>query len=87
MPTPEIIERVRKLQDELGETTPDPARAPDVDAIKKQIAVVLAEPEHKPHYKSLSDKLLFHYIGFQIDHPKLAQSMESLADSLAKAGL
>jgi hypothetical protein len=87
MPTPEIIERVRKLQDELGETTPDPARAPDVDAIKKQIAIVLAEPEHKPHYKSLSDKLLFHYIGFQIDHPKLAQSMESLVDSLAKAGL
>jgi hypothetical protein len=87
MPTPEIIERVRKLQDELGEATPDPVRAPDVDAIQKQIAVVLAEPEHKPHYKSLSDKLLFHYIGFQIDHPKLAQSMESLVDSLAKAGL
>lgn len=87
MPTPEIIERVRKLQDELGETTPDPATAPDVEAIQKQIAVVLAEPEHEPHYKSLGDKLLFHYIGFQIDHPKLAQSMESLADSLAKAGL
>jgi hypothetical protein len=87
MPTPEIIERVRKLQDELGETQPDPARAPDVDAIQKQIAVVLAEPEHKPHYKSLSDKLLFHYIGFQIDHPKLAASMESVVDSIAKAGL
>ena len=87
MPPPEIIERVRKLQDELGETTPDPATAPDVEAIQKQIAVVLAEPEHKPHYKSLSDKLLFHYIGFQIDHPQLASSMESLADSLAKAGL
>jgi hypothetical protein len=87
MPTPEIIERVRKLQGELGETQPDPARAPDVDAIQKQIAVVLAEPEHKPHYKSLSDKLLFHYVGFQIDHPKLAASMESLVDSLAKVGL
>ncbi|MEO8840743.1 MAG: DUF4404 family protein [Kofleriaceae bacterium] len=87
MPTPEILERVKKLQDELGETTPDPAKAPDIDAIQKQIAVVLAEPDHKQHYKSLSDQLLFHYIGFQIDHPKLAQSMESLADSLAKAGL
>ena len=86
MPTPEIIERVRKLNDELGETQPDPAKAPDVDAIKKQVAVVLAEPDHKPHYKSLSDKLLFHYVGFQIDHPKLATSMESLVDSLAKAG-
>ncbi|MFT3693014.1 MAG: DUF4404 family protein [Kofleriaceae bacterium] len=87
MPTPEIIERVRKLDEELGETQPDPAKAPDVEAIKKQIAVVLAEPEHKPHYKSLSDKLLFHYIGFQIDHPKLAASMEQLVDSLQKAGL
>jgi Domain of unknown function (DUF4404) len=87
MPTPEIIERVRKLQDELGETQPDPAKAPDVDAIKQQIAVLLAEPDHEPHYKSLSDKLLFHYIGFQIDHPKLAASMESLVDSLAKVGL
>lgn len=87
MPTPDIIERVRKLQDELGEAQPDPAKAPDVEAIKLQIAVVLAEPDYKPHYKSLSDKLLFHYIGFQIDHPKLASSMESLVDSLAKAGL
>jgi hypothetical protein len=85
--TPDIIERVRKLNDELGETQPDPARAPHVAEIKQHIATVLAEPDHKPHYKSLSDKLLFHYVGFQIDHPKLASSMESLVDSLAKAGL
>ncbi len=87
MPTPEIIERVRKLQDELGETQPDPARAPDVDVLKQHVATVLAEPDHTPHYKSLSDKLLFHYIGFQIDHPELAASMESLVDTLAKFGI
>lgn len=87
MPTPEIIERVRKLDEELGQTQPDPARAPDVEELRKHTATVLAEPDHAPHYKSLSDKLLFHYIGFRQDHPQLAASMESLVDSLQKAGL
>jgi hypothetical protein len=87
MPTPDIIERVRKLHDELGETTPDPANAPAVAELKQQLTTVMLEPTVVPHYKSLGDKLLFHYIGFQIDHPKLAASMESLADSITKAGL
>jgi hypothetical protein len=87
MPTPDIIERVRSLRDELGETQPDPARAPDVEDLKAHADRVLAEPDHAAHYKSLSDRLLFHYVGFQIDHPKLAASMESLVDTIAKAGL
>ncbi|CAN5287274.1 hypothetical protein BH11MYX1_BH11MYX1_55040 [soil metagenome] len=87
MPTPEIIERVRKLHDELGETQPDPAKAEHVAELRKQIDTVLAEPAHEPHYKSLSDKLLFHYVGFQIDHPKLAASMESIVDQIQKAGI
>jgi Domain of unknown function (DUF4404) len=87
MPTPEIIERVRKLHDELGETQPDPAKQPAVEDLKRELQTVMLEPEHKPHYKSLSDKLLFHYIGLSIDHPKLAQSMQGLVDSLAAAGL
>ncbi len=87
MPTPEIIERVRKLDEELGETQPDPAKAGHVAELRKHIETVLAEPEHRPHYKSLGDKLLFHYVGFQIDHPKLAASMESLVNTLATVGL
>ncbi len=87
MPTPDIIERVKKLQDELGEVQPDPAKAPDVEALKQQIDMVLAQPDHAAHYKSLGDKLLFAYVGFQIDHPELASSMETLADTLAKIGL
>ncbi|GEM_PF-3569015 len=87
MPTPEIIERVRKLNEELGETQPDPAKAEHVAELRKQIDTVLAEPDHKPHYKSLSDRLQFHYVGFQIDHPKLATSMESLVNTLATVGL
>jgi hypothetical protein len=87
MPTPELIERVRSLRDELGETQPDPALAPSVEELKAQADRVLAEPDHVPHYKTLGDRLLFHYVGFQIDHPKLAASMQGVVDSLAKAGL
>jgi len=87
MPTPEIIERVRKLNDELGETRPDSPHAPAIAELKQHVSTVIAEPDHKPHYKSLSDQLLFHYVGFQIDHPKLATSMESLVQTLATVGL
>jgi hypothetical protein len=87
MPTPDIIERVRGLRDELGETEPDPALAPSVEELKAQADRVLAEPDHAPHYKSLSERLLAYSAGFQTDHPKLAASMESLVDTIAKAGL
>ncbi len=87
MPTPEIIERVRKLDEDLGQSQPDPAKQPSVDEIRQHTQQVLSEPDHTPHYKSLSDKLLFHYIGFKMDHPQLAASMESLVDSLQKAGI
>ena len=87
MPTPEIIARVQQLHDELGATQPDPAKQPAIDELKQQLQAVMLEPTARPHYQSLADKLLFHYVGFQIDHPKLAASMESLVDALAKAGL
>jgi len=89
MPLPAIIERVKQVHDELGEAQPDFTRAPDVDvdAIKKQLAAVMLEPDYKPHYKALGDKLLYAYVGFEIDHPELAKSMETLANELAKAGL
>lgn len=87
MPTPEIIERVKQLHDDLSATQPDPARQPAVDELKAELQTVMLEPDHAPHYKSLSDKLLFHYVGFQIDHPKLAGSMQGLVESLARAGL
>jgi hypothetical protein len=87
MPTPAIIERVKQVQAELGETQPDPARAPAVNTLKQALDTVMLDPTQATHYKGLGDKLLFHYIGFQIDHPKLAASMENLANELAKAGL
>jgi len=83
MPTPDLIERVRSLRDELGETQPDPR----IDELKAQADKVLAEPDHAPHYTSLADRLRFHYTGFKNDHPALATSMQSLVDTLGKAGL
>jgi hypothetical protein len=89
MPTPAIIERVKQVQAGLAEAQPDPAKvAPShVDALKQQLDTVMLDPTKVAHYTSLGDKLLFAYVGFQIDHPKLASTMESLANDLAKAGL
>jgi hypothetical protein len=87
MPTPEIIERVRSFRDELGETQPDQARAPHVEELRQHVDRVLAQPDQEPHYRALSDRLLFHATGFQIDHPALSASMQALADSLAKVGI
>ena len=81
MPTPEIIERVRQLDAELAETQPNPATAPGIETLRMQVKTVMLEPEHLPHYKSLGDKLLFHYVGFQIDHPQLAAAMERVTSS------
>jgi len=73
---------------DLAEAQPDPAKVPDldVDDLKKQLSVVMLQPDHAPHYDKLADKLLYAYIGFQIDHPKLARTMEQLAADLAAAG-
>jgi hypothetical protein len=83
MPTPELIERVKSLRGELGALQPDPAKATAVDELQQRLDAVLREPAHLPHYTSLSDRLLLHYVGFQIDHPKLATTMESLANALS----
>ena len=83
MPTPEVIEKVRQLHAELEEQ-PD---APDLESLRKQIDTVLVEPFHAPHYHGLRDKLLFAYVGFEIDHPKIASTMQSVINSLTVAGL
>jgi hypothetical protein len=87
MPTPAIIERVKQVQAELGDTMPSPTAAPAVNTIKQALDTIMLDPTQVTHYKGLGDKLLFHYVGFQIDHPKLAKSMEDLANSLAAAGI
>ena len=84
MPTPAIIESVKKVHDELGEAQPASA---DVDTIKQQLATVMVEPTHEPHYANLGARLRSAFAGFQTDHPQLAASMETLANELSKVGL
>lgn len=83
MPTPELIQRVKSLRGELEALQPDAAKAPAVTELQQHLDAVIREPAQIAHYTSLSDRLLFHYVGFQIDHPKLATSMESLANALS----
>jgi len=76
MANPEIIERVKELHAELKD---DPTK----QDVAKQLEVVLLEPEHAPHYKKLSDKLL----ALEVDHPRLAGSIQRLVNLLNSAGL
>jgi len=87
MPTPSVLEGVKAVRDQLQETQSNASGAGNVDAIKRQLDAVLLEPQHKPHYRALRDKLREAYGGFLTDHPALAAAMDSLANELSKAGL
>ncbi|HEY1546226.1 MAG TPA: hypothetical protein VGG28_00330 [Kofleriaceae bacterium] len=76
MPSNEILDRVRALH---GELKADPAHGDATRALE----TVMLEPDSKAHYKSLSDRLL----ELEVDHPKLAASIQSLVDLLNAAGL
>lgn len=76
MANPEIIERVKQLHTELKD---DPTK----QDVTKQLEVVLLEPDHAPHYKTLRDQLL----ALETDHPRLAGAIQRLVDSLSSAGL
>jgi hypothetical protein len=43
----------------------------------------MLEPDQKAHYSSLADKLL----ALEVDHPKLATSIQQLVELLTSAGL
>jgi hypothetical protein len=76
MPSNEILDRVRALH---GELQTDPAHGEATRALE----TVMLEPESKAHYKSLSDRLL----ELEVDHPKLASSIQQLVSLLDAAGL
>lgn len=88
MPTPEIIQRVKALQQRIAETPDLPSHVqPDISAIQKQIDTIMLEPDKVPHYTSLNDRLLLAFVKFQVDHPKLASAMVDVTNALAAAGL
>jgi hypothetical protein len=87
MPTPAIIDKVRQLQTELGETQPSPAIQPEVEDLKAMVDAVMLDPEHAPHYTSLRDRLRLAEARFETDHPQLAASMQAVMNALNTAGL
>ncbi len=88
MPTPEIVEKVKALRQQLAETPDLPSHVqPDVTAIQKQIDTILLDPSQVPNYTSLNDRLLFAFVKFQVDHPKLANAMVDVTNALAAAGI
>ncbi len=84
MPTPEIIQKVKDLHQQIADTPNAPA---DATQIQKQLDTILVQPEHAPHYASLSDRLRDAYVKFQTDHPRLARAMVDLDRALDAAGL
>lgn len=88
MPTPAIIERVRELSAQLAETPDAPSElVRELDHVRTALDVISLDPANAELYTSLRDKLLLAYVGFQIDHPQIAGTMQGLIDSLAAAGL
>ncbi|HSD88286.1 MAG TPA: DUF4404 family protein [Kofleriaceae bacterium] len=87
MPTPEVIARVRELQAELAETQPDAPNAQVRAELQQAIDAALAEPEKAQLYTSLSDRLLLAYVKFELDHPKLAATMQATMNALNAAGI
>ncbi len=84
MPTPEVIEKVRQLREELATARP---ASPEAERIAKQIEAVLAEPEHGPHYDGFGDRLRDTATSVEREHPKLAAAMTSVLNALSAAGL
>jgi hypothetical protein len=78
MPDPEIIKRVKEVHAEL-KTQPDPAK----QDVARQLETVMLEPDQKAHYGSLADRLL----ALEVDHPRLATSIQQLVELLTSAGL
>lgn len=84
MPTPEIIENIRRLRTEVAEVEP---AAPEVAHIATAIDAVLVEPSHAPHYQGLRDRLRAVSGNIESRHPELAASMNAVMNALSAAGI
>ena len=84
MPTPEIIERVRQLRTQLGETQP---ADPETSQLVHEIDSVLADPAHAPRYDGLGERLRSASTGVEVRHPQLAASVQAVINALSAAGV
>ena len=84
MPTPEVIEKLRQLRTALAAPEPE---APAHASLRQQLDEVLVDPEQRPRYTGLAEKLRGAMIGLEVDHPHLAGSIEAVINSLSAAGI
>jgi hypothetical protein len=82
MPTPEVIDRVRVLHEQL-ENEPHAALEP----LRPQLRTIVKEPHDATHYHSLSERLQAAYEGLEVDHPTLAAAVQATMNALNAAGL
>ena len=82
MPTPDVIDRVQALHEQL-EKEPNKALA----TIRPQLAQIVREPHDAAHYSSLSDRLQAAYESLETDHPTLAAAIQATMNALNAAGL
>lgn len=82
MPTPEAIDRVRALRDQL-ESEPHPALEP----VRQQLSTIVEEPHEPAHYHSLSDRLQAAYESLELEHPTLAAAVQATMNALNAAGI
>jgi hypothetical protein len=82
MPTPEIVDKVRDLRKQIAES-----KGPEAEALRKQIDTILLEPEHRPHYRSLVERLRALYRHIVASSPNAAALIEEVANELTAAGL
>jgi hypothetical protein len=82
MPTPDVIERVRGLHEQVEEE-----KHPALEPIRPQLAAIAGEPHEAAHYQSLSDRLRAAYEELEGEHPKLAAALQATVNALSAAGL
>ncbi|MBA3457326.1 MAG: DUF4404 family protein [Deltaproteobacteria bacterium] len=82
MPTPDVIERVRGLHEQL-EKEPHAALEP----VRPQLRTIVEEPHDAGHYHSLSERLQAAYESLEVEHPKLAGAVQAAMNALNAAGL
>jgi hypothetical protein len=82
MPTPDVIDRVRALHDQL-EAEPNKA----LETIRPQLQTIVREPHDAAHYHSLSERLQAAYESLEAEHPTLAAAVQATMNALNAAGL
>ena len=82
MPTPDVIDRVRALHDQLEA---EPTQA--LETIRPQLQTIVKEPHDAAHYHSLSERLQAAYESLEAEHPTLAAAVQATMNALNAAGL